>query len=680
MLVSPIRTGKDNQDEYSMKSYIRKLCLVLAHLAVVGVGVSQKQYNVLDWKSEYSVNAYLIQRMHQQYAARHQALQEALRSKSSVIQYAQDCRQRFLQVLGSLSPKTPLHPVITGTIRREGYATQKVIYESFIDHHVTANLYVPDGTGPFPGVLLFCGHEDAAKATESYQETAILFVRNGFVVLVIDPISQSERRQFTDSNGIPLVRGGTTEHTLLNATSNLLGTSAVAYELWDNVRGLDYLSTRPEIDASRIGCLGNSGGGMQTVYFLAYDSRVKVAAVCSFLSSRERNFDLSIVSDGCSQMPGEGRLHLEMSDYIIASAPTPVLVLAGRYDFIDYTGTVDAYNNLKSVYTSWGEPEKVSLFTYDDGHGISKPKREAAVSWFRRWLCNDSTEIHEPTLKTLSEMELWCTSTGQVNSQYAGEISVERRNITLNDSLEDGRRAFLRRDRQEILRSVMGLLSLENSGHEFDVERAGFVKEGSIEWGKVILRRIGEIPLPVLEAFPAGSPRKLVVWFPDQSKNKLADSATLMEQYLLDGSAVLLCDIRGMGETADKAELNDPKYYNREYRNAILALHTGESLVGQRVRDIRTVLDFVRTEPRLRDLPVEIYASGAATLPALHALLFEDNKYQLNLYNSLRSFKTILQSPMEKNWYSYVIPGVLQYYDIPDLIDLVGRQRVHLVD
>ena len=151
--------------------------------------------------------------------------------------------------------------------------------------------------------------------------------------------------------------------------------------------------------------------------------RVKVFAPCSYLANRERTLEISGPADGCAQIPGEGKEHLELSDYLIASAPKPILILAGRYDFIDYTGTLVAYHELKKIYTSLGQLQKIKLFTYDDGHGISKPKREAAVTWFRKWLYNDSTKITEGDIETLSEKDLFCTKTGQVNSEFPNEVS-----------------------------------------------------------------------------------------------------------------------------------------------------------------------------------------------------------------------------------------------------------------
>ncbi|RZL19111.1 MAG: hypothetical protein EOO96_26345, partial [Pedobacter sp.] len=215
---------------------------------------AQKQFNVLDWKADVSVNTYLLQQMQSQYNERKITFDKALLSKQTTEAYIQNVRIKFKELVGKLPDKRDLAPKITGTIHKENYRIDKVVYQSFKNHHVTANLYIPNGKGKFPAVLLFCGHEDLSKATESYQKTAVLFAKHGFVVFVIDPISQSERVQLTDKNGKALTRGSTTEHTLLNLSSNLLGTSAAAYELFDNIRGLDYLISRAEVDADKIGC------------------------------------------------------------------------------------------------------------------------------------------------------------------------------------------------------------------------------------------------------------------------------------------------------------------------------------------------------------------------------------------------------------------------------------------
>ena len=157
--------------------------LFISFLFPVNIAVAQKQYNVLDWKTDVTLNAYNVRLMHQQYDQRRANFNHALSSNAAMLLYQKKVKENFSAILGEMPEMSPLNATVTGTIQEQGYRVEKVLYESFLNHHVTANLYIPSGKGPFPAALLFCGHEDASKATPSYQKTAILFTKNGFVVL-----------------------------------------------------------------------------------------------------------------------------------------------------------------------------------------------------------------------------------------------------------------------------------------------------------------------------------------------------------------------------------------------------------------------------------------------------------------------------------------------------------------
>jgi cephalosporin-C deacetylase-like acetyl esterase len=163
-------------------------------------------------------------------------------------------------------------------VQRDGYRVEKVIFESQPKHYVTALLFLPDTKRfppPVPGVIIPCGHAGEAKAYEAYQTMGASLAFNGMAALVFDPIDQGERSQMPSA--LPRLQG-TTAHTMLNVGSILLGRSTARFEIWDGMRAIDYLQSRPEIDAARIGCTGNSGGGTQTSYLMALDDRISVAA------------------------------------------------------------------------------------------------------------------------------------------------------------------------------------------------------------------------------------------------------------------------------------------------------------------------------------------------------------------------------------------------------------------
>jgi dienelactone hydrolase len=644
-------------------------------LATIGLSLpaaAQKPHEVLDWKAPATLSAYLLQQLHGQYAPRAAELAAATQSAAGTWAYQDSARARFRRVLGPLPARTPLNAKVTGKLRRNGFRIEKVVYESSPHHHVTANLYVPDGRGKWPGVLLFCGHEAEAKATVSYQKTAILFATNGFVVLVIDPISQGERMQLTDAGSKAQTRGGTTEHTLLNADAALLGLSAPAAQVWDNVRGLDYLLTRPEVDAARIGCLGNSGGATQTAYFLGVDERVKVAALCSYVASGERNLELSGPADGCVQLPGAGRARLDLADWPIMFAPKPLLLLSGRYDFVDYPSMETTYAETRRAYAALGQPEKAGLFTYDDGHGISQPKREAAVTWFRHWLLADERPVSEGELTTSTEQELRCTSTGQVNTAYPDEEALPASYRAQARALAEQRPRLSPEALAMVIRQQLGL-PVADEAAAVTVEQRGIAGGKGLPWQKLILRRAGEPPLPALLLLPEGpAPTKVLLWLADGGKASVADSTSLIQGYLRQRTAVLLADLRGLGETADPAAFNDAKYYNREYRPAILSLHLGRPLLGQRVTDVFTLLSFMQAQPSLRGQPLEVQASGRAAPVALHAAVLSPRISQLTLSRSQHSFYELLEQPLTKDAYSLVLPGVLRHYDLPDLQQALG--------
>jgi dienelactone hydrolase len=654
------------------------LGLIIGHSAQA----QQPGPNVLDWKAPATLSTYLYQQLHAQYAPRAAELDRAAQSASGAAAYRDSVRARFRRVLGPLPARTPLRAQVRGKLKRPGFQIEKIIYESTPHHHVTANLYVPDGKGKKPGVLLFCGHEQESKATVSYQKTAILLAQHGFVVLVIDPISQGERMQLTDAAGKSLTRGGTTEHTLMNADAALLGQTTPGEQFWDNARSLDYLLTRPEVDTARLGCLGNSGGATQTAYFMALEPRMKVAALCSYVASGEKNLELTGPADGCVQLPGAGRARLDIADWPIMFAPKPLLVLAGRYDFVDYTQIEAATAETRRIYQALGKPEQLDLFAYDDGHGISQPKREVAVAWFRRWFYNDAAPVREGDLPVSTTRELQCTATGQVNTTFRDEATLSAQHLAAAQKLATTRPAaaaeILATVRQQ-LRSFAPAITNNGQPARIEIRPLDTLRRAGLALQKFVLRRLGEPPLPLLLAFPAGSarPNKVLIWLADDGKAAVLDSsAAQIRAYLQQGTAVLLADLRGLGETADPSAAIDPKYYNREYRNAMLALHEGRPLPIQRLADIDILQAFARNTGLLAGATVELRASGRAVVPALHAAVLWPAITRLTVDKMPASYQQLLAQPASKNVYSEVLPGVLRYYDLPDLQRALGDRLV----
>jgi dienelactone hydrolase len=660
--------------------------ILLALLASHWAQAQQPTTNVLDWKAPATLSTYLLQRLRTQYAPRRAELNRATQSPIAAAAYRDSVRARFRRVLGPLPVRAPLHAQVTGQLARPGFRIEKIVYESTPHHHVTANLYVPVGAEKKPGVLLFCGHEAESKATVSYQKTAVLFAQHGFVVLVIDPVSQGERMQLTDATGKALTRGGTTEHTLLNASAALLGRTLPAEQLWDNARGLDYLLTRPEVDTARLGCLGNSGGATQTAYFMALEPRMKVAALCSYVASGERNLELTGPADGCVQLPGAGRARLDLADWPIMFAPRPLLMLAGRYDFVDYTQIQATVAETSGIYSALGKSEQFNEFSYDDGHGISQPKREAAVAWFRRWFYGDARPVTEDHLPVATVKELQCTATGQVATSFPDEESLATRYLAEARQLAAARP--LAKPNNVALRVGQQLgLDLEQqfrpNGHErwhapVATEMRDTVRRGGLLFWRLILRSSERPPLPALRVYAPATAKptgREMVCFADRGKTALTDSTAWLRTLLKEYDSVLLVDLRGQGETADPAAALDPKYYNREYRPALVSLHLGPTLLAQRVADVATALDLLAGSQR--KTIIDVYADGrTSALVAMHAALLTPRIRQVQLRALPASYLSQLTSPTARDGYSDLLPGVLHRYDVSDLQQALGKRLV----
>ncbi|MCC9135569.1 alpha/beta hydrolase family protein [Pontibacter silvestris] len=663
-----------------MIASLRYILLLLVTLACAGVSNAQESYNALPWRMSTAYNAYLLRDVHQQYAERQKKFQAALLSKKALTAYRESCKYRYRQLLGDLPEKTDLHARVVGVSQQKGYRVEKVVYESVPHRYVTANFYIPDGKGSFPTTLVLAGHGIAGKLSD--QKTATAFVLNGIAALAVDPVAQGERLQLTDDAGKPLTRGATTAHTLLNAGANLVGTSVAAYEYWDNVRALDYLETRAEVDKDKLACIGSSGGGTQTTYLIGLDDRIKVASVCSYVSQRERTLELSGASDGCQHIPYEGREQLEISDFLLMFAPKPLLIMSGYYDMVDYWGASHVYAELKQAYGTLSQSSKVSMFSLEGGHGMPRQKREAAVTWFRTWLCSDKTPVKEQDVASLYDEDILCTTTGQVATTFPYKVTIQQHNYTLSKQYASSREAFMKKDSSVISRKVLELLGISLPANQIEIEQTGASSARNYKLLKYQIIRHGQMPVPCLVLSPetAKPDSKLVLYLNESGKSEIMANEKVLESYLNQDDILVLSDLRGFGETTDPLELNDPKYWNKEYRNAMISLHTGKTLMGQRVVDIMSLLDFIRSEPELKKHTVKVVANGAYGPAVIHAAYLDRRIAEAEISRSVKSFEEMVQNPMQKDAFSNVLYGVLKYYDLKDLVVKAGNKRIRFTD
>jgi dienelactone hydrolase len=632
---------------------------------VLGDASLSKGAGVADRSPSEMLKSYLLDQARIQFDARRKAI-GAIKTPADVERRQKEMRAFFLASLGDLPERTPLNPRVVGTLTRDGYRVEKVIFESRPKHHVTGNLYLPEANGPVPGVLLPCGHSDNGKAQESYQRICILLARNGMAVLCYDPIGQGERFQLLDSGGKPVIRG-TTEHTMAGLGAILVGRQLASFRIWDGFRALDYLASRPEVDPDRLGCTGNSGGGTMTAYLMALDDRIRVAAPSCYITSLERLFATIGPQDAEQNITGQVAAGMEHADFATMRAPRPTLFSVGTRDFFDIQGSWDTFREVKLIFGRLGFGERVELFESDEEHGFTRPRRVATARWMKRWLLKKDEALEEPDFPISTDAELQCTRSGQVLKDFQ-DVSVFDFNRERDRELRKDREAAHTRLTADAFRlevkKRLGLADWKRKGAPVRSERtlASNSWRFSVDPGIVISAT--EVDHPgASRDFP------ILIIVGSDSKEDLPES--LAKEVFRNHRRVVRFDLRGFGSKAQStASPGRDSPFGTDWREAFVALSINRPLLGQRTAELLSILDAISAElPAETSKGFEVIGVGGSGPAVLHAAVLDDRGLikKVALVHSLVSWSNIIEKGLSRDQLGNVLPGVLELYDLPDL-------------
>ncbi len=287
-------------------------------------------------------------------------------------------REGMLRAIGPLPARGPLQARVTGTERRAAYSIESVVFASRPNFYLTGLFYRPLGRGPFPAVAVTCGHSENGKACNKYQRWALSYAKAGIAAFVYDPIDQGER--------IFSPRANCQGHNQIGARATLLGSSFSAMRIYDAMRVFDYLASRPDVDAERLGLSGQSGGGTMTSLVMALEPRVKAATPSCYLSTL-RGVCASIGPQDAEQcIWNQLAFGLNHLGFICARAPMPVLMLTKTQDFFPLSGAKATASAASRVFAAVGAPGAFRRFESDGPHGVSESATRAAVAWMRTHL------------------------------------------------------------------------------------------------------------------------------------------------------------------------------------------------------------------------------------------------------------------------------------------------------
>ncbi len=599
---------------------------------------------------------------------RRQAAYEALKTPEDIRTYQKRLRSFFVQQLGGFPERTPLNARVVGQVQADGYRIEKVIYESLPGYLVTANLYLPSTPGPYPGVLFSCGHSESGKAIETYQLACALMARNGLAVLSYDPVGQGERRQYLSGETKPTY-GPTQEHHLLGLRCRLAGVELARFFVWDGMRGIDYLQSRPDIIGDRIGATGNSGGGTLTSYLMALDDRIVCAAPSCYLTGFRRLYQTIGPQDYEQNIYGQIEGGLDHADYVLLRAPKPTLMCVATQDFFDIQGAWDVFRQSKRIYARLDAPESVDLVETDEKHGFSIRLREGATRWLRRWLLGIDAPVREKAIKLPEEKSLYCTPEGQV-LRVAGARS-------LFDLLgEQEARYQPRQPQPAAIRTAAGIRSLAALPPALPEKRADVTWQGRTG-ESVILNYEAGLWLAALHfpAVGAAGSADAIVYLPDGGKKAAVENGGL-EKVLGRGARVLALDLPGLGEMRAAPPTRTAAAMSAiETKQAQKALLVARNLVALRAEAILVAARFLGVRGG-----VHLVCGKEAAIAALHAAVLEPGLFaSLELPLPPAAWAEFVRTAPLALAAGDVVPGALKTYDLSDLIRLIPAGKIRPV-
>lgn len=608
-------------------------------------------------------------------------------------------REKFLQMLHGFPRRGPLNPVTVKVIEKDGYRIENVMFQSRPDFWVTGNLYVPTSArGPFPGIISPCGHYPLARMIPQYQSVYLNLVKSGFVVLGYDPIGQGERRQYWNpETNVTEVGGPVYEHSMPGQLLLLLGENLTQYRVWDGMRAIDYLLTRPEVDPKRIGCAGHSGGGTLTKFISVADERVQCAAIIEGGTANRWPVKMAPweplgPSDVEQNLFLAALYGIDNVDLHTAIAPRPLLVAIEHY-----APAFDrAAQAIHDRYRQLGVPEKFTTVSSDDPHAWTVKLRLATTDWFCRWFYNRRGPWTEPQFETEPPDALYCTPGGSLRYSQKGQTIfslILRKEAKLppaqpvpktsaeiqsyQGEMRDKIRSLLRYRESDVALNVRLTVTTPREGYR--IEKIQFISEPGIyipAWIYVPENRSGVLPT-ILYVSDEGIEAEGME-FEGEEGSGLTHG--VLDTLVRKGNLVVAVDVRGIGETRpphcpDSTASNEfRQLFDVETAMSYMAWFMDESLLGMRVQDVVRSVDYVMSRQEADTNHLRVIGKGMGGLWCLYAAALDRRIHTLICVRSLLSYRSLTQVDRYLYGADVFVPDVLLQLDLPQVAAaLTGR-------
>ena len=571
--------------------------------------------------------------------------------------YRETLKRKLMEKAGitAIDHQLPLLVEETGVLEMKGYKIKNIAYQSRPGIFVTANLYVPDGNGIFPAVILMMGHSNNGRFYNNYQSVAHSLALNGYVCLAVDPWGAGER---TTDHGKFEYHGGVLGASLMNIGQTLLGLQVI-----DNMRGVDLLRSLPYVDAKNIGATGASGGGNQTMWLTAFDERIKAGMPVVSVGT----FESYVMCSNCicELLPG-GLTVSEEAAVLALVAPRALKMCNHKKDSNPafYPAEMTrSFNNALPVFTMYGAGKNISYTFFDLPHGYMKEDRETALGWFDLHLkgIGDGSPKMEIPFELVPQEKLMTYAAGKRSASFIGtEAYCKQEGERLRVAFLDNK-TFDPAIKKKELRDALSITEFPALGKIHAYGKT----DG---WDKLVLETADKRLIPVLHRAPTNQSQEYVIISHPLGKQHIAESA--LNDVKKKGAGIVIADLSGTGETLSGAE-NVKEKSMTYHMQSRAELWLGKTLMGEWVKDLNTVADFVKTTYKAKRIGLD--GSGETALAALFLSALEGKGDYLVLREAPVSY--LFDNRASVDFYSMAIhlPGFLKWGDVSLAAALSGK-------
>jgi len=541
--------------------------------------------------------------------------------------------------------RTPLNAKVSSRIDKGTHWIENISFESLPKVYVTANLYLPKQPGRHPAIVYVCGHAIVPEGNKTaYQRHGISFAKNGYVAIILDSIQVAET--FGLHHGV-----GWQDMPDWYAR----GYTPAGVEVWNAIRAIDYLETRPEVDSSRIGMTGRSGGAAMSWFTAAVEPRVKAVAPVMGISTYAANVKLNTQRLHCDCMfPVNSWMH-DMTHQGALIAPRPLLMMHGRKDdLFPVPGYEEFQSTVGKLYAAYGRADAFGNVVVDTGHADSDFLREQAVRFFDRHLLGVSGRKLDMDYSNAPAESL---------RAFAGRPPADAQNFRVHElfttapapavpasaSAWKSRAAELEaRLRKNVFAALSALppeppevrAAAGSNEIEFDSED-GITIHG-------LLRK------PKDESTKAPA----LLYIASDGEDPRAVDALLVSANRRGNSVRLTVYPRGVGVVGW-----DKSFWKDTLRNA---MHVGHTVDSMRLYDVLRALQVLRAQPAVDPARIMVMGRGVSAGLAIYAGILDPQVHQVMVID-----------PPASHTAGPIFLNVLRYTDLPEAAALLAPRRLN---